>query len=155
MNSATSDYLIKNLGIESTVQICLLLAGERKGCIINNTKGLSGIIERFFKGVLFEYDDLLTNYPLPKRWKRTWESFGKVLGYTPMGPFSFAIQFATKAGGKTYDLTSMRAPRNIIASQTRKAKAWYSALDDFPAVKAKIDSFGVRAIIPVSGLSKP
>ena len=139
---------LEKLHIVTAVQLCLLLTGARKGCVIDDQKGLKNVIDTHFEDDLFLYEDgLVTNYRLSKNWKWTMESVGKVLGYTKLGPFSFAIQFYV--GNKSYDITNMRAPRNITASQVKKAHSWFDALDAFPTIKAKIERFEVIVRIPI------
>ena len=140
--------VFEKMPIVNVVQLCLLLTGERKACLLYDTKGLSDIIDQHFQDELFIYEDgLVTNYRLPRNWKSTLENVGKVLGYTKLGPYSFAIKF--RVGNKSYDLTNMRAPRNVTASQVKKARSWFAALDAFPYVKSKIERFEVDTMIPI------
>ena len=145
---------LEKLPLETAVQLCLLLTGARKGCLLSDEKGLKHTIDTFFKDVLFMYEDgLITNYRLPKNWKWSMESVGKVLGYTKLGPYGFRIAFEVGKNGKSFDITSMRAPRNILPSQVKKAQTWFDALDAFPSIKAKIDRFVVNAYIPIKNAS--
>ena len=110
--------------IETVIQICLLLTGARKACLVDETKRLYDTIEKFFAGVLYAYDGgLITNHQLPKRWKWSMSSIAKLLQYT--GPNSSIISFTYQ--NKDYALTSMRSPTNICASQIKKAKEWYKS----------------------------